>query len=121
MRAGRVALLVAVAMLGSAGTARPDQAPVYRLRLEVDLLVVVIEGTVAFGWLLENELAPPFCAPVCDQSRVNALDRPFAGRWSPDWSTAGSAVTALALVAPLALLPFAERPGAALSDLVVVI
>jgi membrane-associated phospholipid phosphatase len=113
-----VKLVIAVlCVLGSVAHA-DDDPPAYQLRLDVDLPVMVGAAAATIPWFLD--LGPAWCAPQCDSSRLDALDRPFAGRYHPGWTTAGTlTVAGLALAAPATLLGH-ERFGLAANDTVVI-
>ena len=104
-------------MLLVSNTARADE-PAYKLRLEVDLPALTIATLSVTPWFLN--LGPAYCAPLCDSNSLNALDRPFAGRYSPNWTTAGTVFAGLAVAAAPSLLFTFESPRNAANDLVVV-
>lgn len=56
---------------------------VYALDARVDAPLALIPGLLSFGWLLVEE--PAFCAPQCDPSGLNALDRTAAGNFDQNW------------------------------------
>ncbi len=95
--------------------------PVYELRLEVDAPVVAITGAVAAGFLLHSQLAPAYCAPLCDASRVDALDRGVAGRYDTTWARSSDVTLGTILVGSVGTLMLDEGAGPGLSDAVVVI
>jgi membrane-associated phospholipid phosphatase len=109
------ALVLFIALLD--GVAHADE-PAYKLRLDADLAALAIAGLSVTAWFID--LAPAPCAPLCDPARLNALDRPFAGRYSPGWTTAGTAVAGAVIAASPALLLAFERPRHALGDTAVV-
>jgi membrane-associated phospholipid phosphatase len=119
--------LVAVwVVMGAAprGVAAADVAaspgPAYALSWQLDLPILLISGGLAASYLVVDEVAPPFCAPVCDRARVNAFDRWAAGYYNTTWQTVGDVTTGVTLVAlPLSLF-VGESWRPALSDLVVV-
>nr|HEX4316651.1 phosphatase PAP2 family protein [Kofleriaceae bacterium] len=117
-----IAAIVVVTALGATTSiARADRdrhQPAYKVRLDRDLAAIAIAGTTTIGWFID--LGPAYCAPQCDPSRLDAIDKPFAGRWEPGWSTAGTITAAgILLSAPIALF-IAETPGHALTDTIVV-
>jgi len=106
------------------GVAAADLAsapgPAYALSWQLDLPILLISGGLAASYLVVDEVAPPFCAPVCDRAHVNAFDRWAAGYYNPTWQTVGDVTTGVTLVAlPLSLF-VSESWRPALSDLVVV-
>lgn len=123
MTAPRIALIAFLVSLGAFAPARAhaeDSGPAYRLSLEVDLPVLLLGVSSASSYFLMGETAPPPCAPRCDPTRVNAFDRPFAGRYSTRWQTVGDVATAATLVlVPLTILA-GERAGDGLRDILVV-
>ncbi len=92
-------LLLLVAM---SSTVSPEAAPspaaslpAYELRLEVDAPVLVVAGMISFGWVLRDELAPPFCGPdACRKDSVFILDRFAAGRFDAGFRTVSDATVA---------------------------
>ena len=109
---------LAVALLFVAGVAHADDAPAYQLVPDVDVPVIATSALAVTPWFLE--LGPAYCAPQCDTSSIDALDKPFAGRYHPGWTTAGT-IGAAALIAspPLVLLGFESAKHAA-NDTVVI-
>ncbi|MCP4677308.1 MAG: phosphatase PAP2 family protein [Deltaproteobacteria bacterium] len=75
----------------------PSRGPAYRLNLAVDLPAFFIAGLVSVGWMLGDELGPAHCAPLCDKSNVNALDRRVAGNYNENWSKVSDAALLTAL------------------------
>jgi membrane-associated phospholipid phosphatase len=70
----------------TAAAARPvepapvTRASIYDLQLAVDLPLMLASGTVGASWLLSGHLAPPDCAPRCDDAALPMFDRGAAGR-----------------------------------------
>lgn len=75
-----------IALLLSALTASAE--PVYVMVPEIDVPIVLAELTIGASTLVERELEAAGCAPLCDPSNLNPIDRAFAGRWNPRWATA---------------------------------
>ena len=95
-----------------------DEQPAYQLRLDVDVPVLAGSALITTVWFLD--LGPGYCAPQCDPAPLNAIDRPFAGRYHPGWTTVGSVATgALILGAPASILAH-ESLGPAANDTLVV-
>lgn len=111
--------LAVVALVLASATARADDAgPAYKLHADVDIPVLAIAAATTGAWFLD--LGPASCAPVCDSSSLDPIDKPFAGRYHPAWTTAGTLATVGLLVAPpLVLLPF-ERTRNVANDTVVI-
>lgn len=107
-------------MTAFAATPTSASAQAHRMVPEIDIPVLALTGVVAFGWILGDELAPPHCAPECDRSTVNGLDRGAAGNWSGGWSTVGDVGVATMLGVPAIVLLAAEGPVPMLSDAVVI-
>lgn len=105
-------------LLALCAVARADDEPAYQLRLDVDVPVMVGSALLTTPWFLN--LGPAWCAPECDRSQLNALDRPFAGRYHPGWTTAGTLTVAGLVVAAPATLLAHERLGLAANDTLVV-
>jgi membrane-associated phospholipid phosphatase len=114
--------LVAASLVLAQGRARADDAPAagpaFELRPELDLpifgLAAVTAGARYFYKL------PAYCAPRCDGSGVNALDRVTLGRWSPGWQLASSVVLGVQGAAAAVLLFVDEGRARGLNDAVVV-
>jgi membrane-associated phospholipid phosphatase len=60
--------------------------PAFQLYAEIDLPILGIGLIFAEARLVRSQ--PAFCAPLCNPSDLNALDRTTAGYWSPRWQTA---------------------------------
>jgi membrane-associated phospholipid phosphatase len=92
--------------------------PAFQLYAEIDLPIVGVAGILAAMRLIPGKAAS--CAPLCDSSGLNFIDKPIAGRWNPGWSTfTDFAVPSLGLASAL-LLAIDEGPRSALNDLTVV-
>lgn len=75
--------------------------PAYELRLDLDLPIVLIAGATASSFAFKSEAPGVACAPRCDESRINRLDRFAAGYYDPAWGTVGDIATVSTLAAPL--------------------
>jgi membrane-associated phospholipid phosphatase len=113
-----VALVCVLAGVAHAGDDVDEDAPAYKLRLEVDAPALVMASLTTTAWFFD--LGPAWCAPRCDPSTLNSLDRPFAGRYQPAWTTAGTATASVLLIAPVPILMAVESPKHALNDSVVI-
>jgi membrane-associated phospholipid phosphatase len=92
--------------------------PAFQLYAEVDIPVMGIGLVFASARLVRSQ--PVYCAPLCDPSGLNALDRTTAGYWSTGWQQASNyALVALGLGAG-ALLVVDEGLWPGLNDAVVV-
>jgi membrane-associated phospholipid phosphatase len=85
-------VLAAAAVLGlvtlcPAGAAAEVRRGAYRFQPGLDLPVMAATAPVLAVWFLGNEFPAAHCAPRCDPSTLNGLDRPFAGRYAPRWQT----------------------------------
>ena len=106
----RSSLLAAVAVVGSLATPRAAAAQeqvigtAYRLKLEVDLPIVLVGGAVASSFFFMDEAPGVACAPECDRSRLNSIDRGSAGNYDPNWSKVGNIATAATMLAPILVL-----------------
>ncbi|MCA9583354.1 MAG: hypothetical protein KC416_16250, partial [Myxococcales bacterium] len=63
-------------------------APAWSVRPEIDIPVLAIEAALTLPWLLNHQLEPAHCAPVCNPDALWAIDRFSAGFWRPTWSLA---------------------------------
>lgn len=124
------ALLGALVVLSFSSAALADEpapisrtvGPAYRLHLELDLSVALVSAGVSAGFLFLDEggARGPSCAPVCDRSRVNFLDRPAAGLYDLGWSNVGDVAVAATMVFPPLVLLLHEGLEKGLNDNVVV-
>ena len=60
--------------------------PAFQLYAEIDLPILAVGLVFAEARLVRSQQA--WCAPKCDPSGLNAIDRTTAGYWSPGWQTA---------------------------------
>jgi len=60
--------------------------PAFQLYAEIDLPILAVGLVFAEARLVRSQQA--YCAPKCDPSGLNAIDRTTAGYWSPGWQTA---------------------------------
>jgi undecaprenyl-diphosphatase len=116
LRASIAAWLVATL----AGVARAEPSPAYRLVPAVDVPVIALGATISTAWLLSSELAPPSCAPVCDDAELLPVDRWAAGRWDPTWSRISDVVELGIVGGSIVALLVIEGPARGLNDAVVV-
>jgi membrane-associated phospholipid phosphatase len=116
-------VLIAACLLSGVGfaTARAaEPRSAYRVSLALEAPLLLIVGSLTSSYFFLGEGAPPACAPLCDPSNVNPLDRPFAGMHSERWGTVAELATASVLVLmPAGLLAGEPSPGG-LADLLVV-
>ncbi len=92
--------------------------PAFQLYAEVDLPVLGVGLVFAAARLVKTQAA--FCAPLCNRSDLNALDRLTAGYYSPAWSTASDFGLYGAMVVSAGLLLTSEGPLDSLNDAVVI-
>ncbi len=85
----------------------PQGGPAYQLSLALDLPAFFIAGLVSVSWIMGDELGSAQCAPLCDKSNVNALDRHVAGNYSETWSRVSDA-TLLAAMGTSVIALFAD-------------
>lgn len=110
-------------MTGAAGAQELEGAPrgpAYQLRLDLDLSVVLIAGATTSGFFFLDEVEGVPCAPRCDRSKINALDRPAAGLYDPQWSTVGNVATAATMLLPMTVILIDEGLVHGLNDDLVV-
>jgi membrane-associated phospholipid phosphatase len=118
-----VASVFHLLLLATAATASAQQArrgPAYELKLDLDLPIVLVAGGVTSSFFLLPELPGVACAPSCDRSHINRLDRPAAGLYNPTWSTVGDIATATTLAAPVVVILVDEGLKDGLNDDLVV-
>lgn len=94
--------------------------PAFEIAPEIDIPVIALGATVASAWLLNPELSPAHCAPLCDKQDVFAGDRSVAGRWDPNWSLAGDIGAAAILLGSVGTLVVDEGIKNGLNDTVIV-
>lgn len=114
----KVTSLVVVLALFATNVARADD-PTWRVRWEIDVPVVAVELALAFSWLLGPQLAPAYCAPLCDRGDLWAVDRIAAGRHNRVWARTGDVGVGLVFAGGLATLLADEGWAAGFSDYVV--
>lgn len=93
----------------------------YQLNPWLEVPLVLIPGTIAVGWILNQEQASAHCAPLCDRQDVNPFDRPVAGNFNEHWALASDITLLTGLAAGLTTLFVEEGFYAGLNDLVVII
>ncbi|MEO7730113.1 MAG: hypothetical protein ABIY55_04010, partial [Kofleriaceae bacterium] len=92
--------------------------PAFQLYAEIDLPLVTVG--IVFALARRTKTQPAYCAPTCDQSTLNGLDKLTAGWYSAGWSTASDYELYGLGAAAVGLLAFDEGALPALNDLVVV-
>jgi membrane-associated phospholipid phosphatase len=91
-----------------AGAQELTRGPAHKLTWELDLPIVLIAGATASSFFIMPEAPGVACAPACDKSQINRLDRPFAGMYDAGWGTVGNVATAATMVAPLLVIALDE-------------
>jgi membrane-associated phospholipid phosphatase len=91
--------LVAVLLLSVAAAppARADSDEVYEFRPKVDVPVMTVSAVLGLSYLLNDELAPPHCAPRCAPGALPAFDRATAGRYDRNAGTVSDVAILLTL------------------------
>jgi membrane-associated phospholipid phosphatase len=92
------------------------QGPAYRLRLELDLPIVLIAGGVSSSFFFLPELRGVGCGTDCDRSQINRFDRGSAGNNDARWGTVGDIATATTLAAPVIVVLLDEGLKDGLND-----
>ncbi len=92
--------------------------PAFQLYAEIDLPLLAVGGVFALARRTKTQ--PAFCAPTCDSSTLNGLDKLTAGYYSAGWSTASDFELYGIGAAAAALLVLDEGALSALNDAVVV-
>ncbi len=105
----------------------PSKEPrrAYQLYWQIDGPVLAASGVLAFGRFIKQSeaSAPPYCTTLpegCSRDDLSAIDRPFAGRYSPAWGRASDVGMYALLAAPIPVLAFDEGIWNALNDSVVI-
>lgn len=108
---------------------KPHRA--YQLYWEVDVPVLGVAAVLGSARMARTEgSSPAFCVQqipeeeratvACDPEELNALDRPLAGRWSPQWSNFSDYLLLGLGAAPVAVLWVDEGFLNMLNDVVVI-
>lgn len=114
-------LAAPVVLLVSTGAGAQPRPPAFRLDPSVDIPVMGLAAPVLASWFLAAELRPPYCAPRCDPSTVNAFDRVAAGNYNPTVGTVADATTFGIDLLALSAVALAEGfPDAAVDGTVVI-
>lgn len=66
--------------IATASPVRADEG-VYEFRPEIDVPVMTVSAVLGLSYLLNEELAPPHCAPRCSRAVLPVFDRPIAGHY----------------------------------------
>ncbi|WP_394831216.1 phosphatase PAP2 family protein [Pendulispora rubella] len=103
-----------------AGAEPSVRGPAHKLRLELDLPIVLVAGSIASSFFFLPEARGVACAPNCDRSRINRFDRAAAGLYDPTWSTVGDIATVATLAVPLVAIVVDEGLENGLRDDLVV-
>ena len=92
--------------------------PAFQLYSEIDIPVLAVGAVFAAARLIRTQKA--YCAPLCDKSELNGLDRLTAGRYDTTWSLASD--LGLYSIGAGAAVVFAADEGVApaLNDAVVI-
>ncbi|HUS32983.1 MAG TPA: phosphatase PAP2 family protein [Kofleriaceae bacterium] len=92
--------------------------PAYQLEPKFDIPIIGIDLVFRFGRVAKTEKA--YCAPVCDESELNAVDHLNAGFWNPTWSRASDIGLWSLRAGAVVLLTADEGIRNGLNDVVVV-
>jgi membrane-associated phospholipid phosphatase len=92
--------------------------PAFQLYAEIDLPVLTVGLVFVSVRFVRTQKA--FCAPLCDKTDLNALDRTTAGFWSPNWLLASNVGLIAAGAGVVAMLADDEGALNALNDSVVI-
>lgn len=104
-RVAATSLLLSALLICTRPAAAEDREPAYKLSLDLDLPLMLIGGATASSFVVMGELPKPACAPLCDRSNVNFLDRSAAGRFDEGWGKVGDVATISTLLfGPLVVL-----------------
>ena len=115
-----VASAVWLSTAGQAAAQEERPGPAHQLRLDLDLPIVLIAGGMASSFAFMSEAPGVACAPSCDKSNINRLDRFAAGFYDPAWGTVGDVATASTLALPLLAVLLDEGWANGLNDDLVV-
>lgn len=118
---------VLAACLGSSALLTPvnaradDRGPTWEVVWQLDVPVLVLEGSLAIAWTLGDQLAPPYCAPQCDGDDLWTIDRISAGRWQPGWAMFSDVAAGVTVGGSFVALAIDEGVPNALVDGVIVL
>jgi membrane-associated phospholipid phosphatase len=121
---GFIGLLLALLALTPPAAAQQASerraGPAYRLKLELDLPIVLIAGATASGFLFLPEAPGVACAPNCDRNEINRFDRGSAGNYDLSWRTVGNIATLSTMALPFVVIMADEGLKHGLNDSLVV-
>jgi membrane-associated phospholipid phosphatase len=120
LKVAALATLTMLLLAAPAGAQSTRRGPAYRLKLDLDLPLVLIGGATASSFFFLPELPGATCAPQCDRKQINRFDRWAAGKYDPSWTTVGDIATVSTLAVPLVVLVADEGIANGLNDDVVV-
>jgi membrane-associated phospholipid phosphatase len=109
-------VMVWLSVAGHARAQEPRRGPAYELRLDLDLPIILIAGGMASSFAFMDEAPGVTCAPSCDSSRINRLDRFAAGYYDLSWRKVGDIATVSTLVAPPLVLLLEQGARDGLND-----
>jgi membrane-associated phospholipid phosphatase len=116
-----VGLLLAPLTLASPAKAQERSAgPAHRLKVDLDLPIVLIAGAAASAFFVMPEAPGVSCAPKCDRNQINGFDRSAAGNYDRAWTTVGDIATVSTLAMPLLVIVADEGIMNGLNDDVVI-
>ena len=112
--------LVALASPAAAQDAGEKRAgPAHRLKLDLDLPIVLIAGATVSSFFFLPEAPGAVCAPQCDRSKINRFDRSAAGNYDRSWTTVGDIATLSTMALPFVVIVADEGFRDGLNDDVV--
>lgn len=112
--------LVALASPAAAQDAGEKRAgPAHRLKLDLDLPIVLIAGATVSSFFFLPEAPGVVCAPQCDRSKINRFDRSAAGNYDRSWTTVGDVATLSTMALPFVVVVVDEGFKDGLNDGVV--
>jgi membrane-associated phospholipid phosphatase len=94
--------------------------PAHRLKLDLDLPIVLIAGATVSSFFFLPEAPGVVCAPKCDRHQINRFDRIAAGNYDRSWTTVGDIATASTMALPFIVLVADEGFRDGLNDDLVV-
>jgi membrane-associated phospholipid phosphatase len=94
--------------------------PAHRLKLDLDLPILLIAGAAASSFFVLPEAPGVACAPKCDRSQINGFDRIAAGNYDRSWTTVGDIATLSTMAFPFVVIVADEGFRDGLNDDVVV-
>lgn len=118
---GVLGLIAVLLLLAPSAAAQERRAgPAHRLKLDLDLPIVLVAGATVSAFFFLPEAPGVACAPSCDRSQINRFDRVAAGNYDRSWTTVGDIATLSTMALPFVVIVADEGFRYGLNDSLVV-